>query len=607
MMWWAMDAPTKVYYIRRAKRCEGSKQKDYPNKKIPENQSSPLEVDEKKRRFVMDMILWESDLEVGSVDGITKELKTYLTDFHGGLQFATIGIQLEHNESMNCPFLVSLNIVESSGQYGGFQIYPLSGNLQDILQVLLQSEISSFNLEFVHEKYIAAVKEFLSTNPYFRKLCIGEHYLKKDQDFVRDVVRSSNSLSTLEFTYITGTRKEPVLNQSLNGYMRHIYESKSLKKLDLSKIGSLLSQEPIDSLAKGLLDNKSSKLKTIDISVRRYAELKFDITKLARALKYSDALEELNVGKRKLASFESIRACAKLLKRSNKCLKKLDLRAHNKNRRIHPDAWIYMGKALQRTCSLQYLDISFHRVSEGSWKALGEGLKTNTSLLTLKAVKPHYQREDKETNILLPVFEALHENRTLQSLHLEFYDLSDSFACLEVLESALVENTSLKSLQLPYSSMTDKGVAILSRGLPKMKSIEKLGLEHHDFSLKGSQALARGIKSNYNLLSVGIGTKLSRFNETYFEPPVGAEGFEREWHEIQYYARMNRKGRRCIGSKAPVKPSLWPMILANTIKKEKPFRGLLVDGDVRKKDYFAGKHDTSIDAVFFFGEKCGDN
>lgn len=66
---------------------------------------------------------------------------------------------------------------------------------------------------------------------------------------------------------------------------------------------------------------------------------------------------------------------------------------------------------------------------------------------------------------------------------------------------------------------------------------------------------------------------------------------------------MNRKGRRlCVGTggttKTPTKPSLWPLVLAKALKKEKPIDDFVV-GDVREKDYFAGKHDTSINAVFF--------
>ncbi|CAJ1933141.1 unnamed protein product [Cylindrotheca closterium] len=315
---------------------------------------------------------------------------------------------------------------------------------------------------------------------------------------------------------------------------------------------------------------KSSKLKILDISAkRRYNSTKpTDITKLVRALRHIDTVEEFNVSRRMLSGYESVIECAKLLKRS-KCLKKLDLFAsqYSNNCRIHPDAWTYMGKALPRTDSLQNLDISFHRLSEASWKALGEGLKVNTSLLTLKAWKRCDLRYDKETNILLPVFDALHENRTLESLSLNGYDLSDSITALEVLESALIQNTSLKSLQIEESAMTDEGVAILSRSLPQMKSIEELDLEHHGCSLNGAQAFAKGIKNNYNLLSVGLGTRC-RLHRSMYGTPIEAEGFAKEWHEVQYYARMNRRGRRCIGSKSPIQPPLWPLVLANAMKKE---------------------------------------
>lgn len=49
-------------------------------------------------------------------------------------------------------------------------------------------------LEFVHEKYIAEVKEVLSRNPCLQTLSVGKHYTKNDQDVVRDIVKSSESL-----------------------------------------------------------------------------------------------------------------------------------------------------------------------------------------------------------------------------------------------------------------------------------------------------------------------------------------------------------------------------------------------------------------------------
>ncbi|KAL3937919.1 MAG: hypothetical protein SGBAC_007067 [Bacillariaceae sp.] len=361
-----------------------------------------------------------------------------------------------------------------------------------------------------------------------------------------------------------------------------------------------LSQDQIDSLVEGLLAKKPYNLNTLDISVRYsstwYTDLTIDISNLARVLRDTDTLEEFNVAGRILAGSESILECAKLLE-SNTCLKKLDLEADGGDCPIDPDVWISMGKALPRSRALQYLDISSHQVSQASWKALGEGLRANTSLLSLKASKLYRQREEKLSNIFLPVFDGLNGNRTLQSLHLIGYDLSDSFASLEALESVLVESSSLKSVKLENSSMPDASIAIPSRSLPKMKSIEDLGLKYKKFGLEGARALVRDIKKNCSLLSVEVGTELDKGYVTGIERRMGAKGFEKEYHEIQYYARMNRKGRRCVGGSTSFKSSLWPLVLAKALKKEES-RGQFVEGDIRKKDYFAGNHDTSIDAVF---------
>ena len=83
-------------------------------------------------------------------------------------------------------------------------------------------------------------------------------------------------------------------------------------------------------------------------------------------------------------------------------------------------------------------------------------------------------------------------------------------------------------------------------------------------------------------------------------PPIKATGFEKEYHEIQYYARMNRKGRRCLGTKIPIDQSLWALVLAKAMREEKSALGRLSSyEDVRWNDVFAGDHDSSIDAVFY--------
>ncbi|CAJ1924900.1 unnamed protein product [Cylindrotheca closterium] len=473
--------PPRVYYIVNSKtNSRDTKKCLETDDDSTKNPSCASQVDEKNRCFVMDMVpSVAEDLEVGTVDIISELVKTYLTElfrsegidnfqFPGEIVF---DIQLQHNDNIDCAFLVSgyeVASVYGDVLFGSIEIYALSGNPQDILQVLLQMEMPSFNLKFVDKKYIAEVQDFLSTNPHLRKLRIGDHYLENDQHLVLDVVKSSKSLSTIQFGGFAVMQEK--LGQTLNDYMRQICESKSLQKLDLARITDL-SQDHIDCLSECFLKKSPSNLKTIDISAGYgSSDLTINIAKLAIALRDIDTLEELVVCRNNLAGYDSIFECANLLKRST-CLKKLDISASGGNRQMDPDAWTCIGEAFPLTCSLQYLDISCHRISEGSWRSLGEGLKANTSLLTLKARKPYYQRGDKETNILLPVFEALHENGTLRSLYLNGYDLSDSIVALEVLESALIQNTALKSLQLETSSMSDEGVAILSRGLPKMKSI----------------------------------------------------------------------------------------------------------------------------------------
>jgi hypothetical protein len=327
--------------------------------------------------------------------------------------------------------------------------------------------------------------------------------LKQDQELVRGVLRSSHSLSQLEISH-RALSDEEILEQSLNDYIGIVPECQCLRKLILARVKNL-SQPTIETIADVL--TKESPLKALDLSNGFYGEEPIDIRKIAQALNRNDTLEELELGKRILANDGCISALAKTIE-TNTCLKRLDLQVgHFGNDLISPDAWMTMGNALAKSCtSLEYLDISNYQISESSWKALAEGLKSNTSLLTLKATRPYSEKnaENTETDILLPMFEMLRENHTLQSLHLTGYNLSDSIQSLETLALVLGdENTSLKSLQLDGSSMTDQGVTVLSQGLPKMKGLEHLDLNHHMTSrhcLTMPQSNYVGMLLCYNIL-----------------------------------------------------------------------------------------------------------
>ena len=105
------------------------------------------------------------------------------------------------------------------------------------------------------------------------------------------------------------------------------------------------------------------------------------------------------------------------------------------------------------------------------------------------------------------------------------------------------------------------------------------------------------MKTNYSLRSVGVGQVYSGFASVGYVQPLSAIGFEKEYHEIQYYARLNRKGKCCLNHLA-VEASIWSLVLAQAVRKDKRLSPLCRE-DVRCNDVFAGDHDTSYDAVYF--------
>lgn len=91
----------------------------------------------------MDMVPQTAcDMEDGTVGYIAEAVKNFLTDlFRGDI---AIDVPLNHNQNMDCPVLKSsFRAVSKYGSISGSGIvlYALSGNVEDILQVLQQLEI----------------------------------------------------------------------------------------------------------------------------------------------------------------------------------------------------------------------------------------------------------------------------------------------------------------------------------------------------------------------------------------------------------------------------------------------------------------------------------
>jgi hypothetical protein len=139
-------------------------------------------------------------------------------------------------------------------------------------------------------------------------------------------------------------------------------------------------------------------------------------------------------------------------------------------------------------------------------------------------------------------------NNTLKNLQLAGNGLRDEF--VESMLRIFGENSALEELNLFGNRMTDRGVYGIIQKLPQLKNLRCLSLGHNAFSTMCARALVEAMRNNYvleelNIRSLGIDIELDKIQS-----------------ELDYYARLNRGGRRIFASDVTKMPmSVWPLIL----------------------------------------------
>jgi hypothetical protein len=143
-------------------------------------------------------------------------------------------------------------------------------------------------------------------------------------------------------------------------------------------------------------------------------------------------------------------------------------------------------------------------------------------------------------------------NTSLKVLQLAGNGLSDAY--VQSLMGIFGCGSSLEELNLFGNRVTDFGIRMIIQKLPQLRCLKSLWLGHNSFSPVAGGELLQAIKTNFNLEDINIRT---------------LDDSSSLWDELQseldYYARLNRGGRRIFSStndrESSVPLSLWPLVI----------------------------------------------
>jgi hypothetical protein len=314
----------------------------------------------------------------------------------------------------------------------------------------------------------------------------------------------------------------------------NVLQLESVQKLSLLPNGHHINDKCLYALANGLKVNKS--VKGLVLRVDLYQELS---SALAEGLNANSALEELSL----ILSTSDTNAITTLARgiQGNSKLKSLML-----NRCSLEDGQIAaLVSALENHPSLRELSVQGSSCRAKGIVAISGLLQSaNTKPFKLDLSKQDFKRNEMfGISFLAP---ALLENRSMRFLDLSSNNLTDiDVACIA---SALSENSALEELKLVNCSITNRGAKIIANKLPRMTGLKGLWLHDNPFDKDGALYLLEAMRTNMHM-------------EQLILPRGRENSLDDIQREIEYYSMLNRGGRRLLRSQNNIPLGLWPRVL----------------------------------------------
>lgn len=159
--------------------------------------------------------------------------------------------------------------------------------------------------------------------------------------------------------------------------------------------------------------------------------------------------------------------------------------------------------------------------------------------------EPEPEPEEEETQKV--------RNTSLKTFQLAGNYLTDAF--VESLLNVFGQGSALRELNLFGNRITDHGLRLIIKKIPKLEHLHSLWLNHNPFGPEAARELIPLMKTNFAIQDINIRS---------FDNPSMDEIQER----LEHYCRLNRGGRRIFAKpKSTVPLSLWPLVMerAHTI------------------------------------------
>ena len=158
--------------------------------------------------------------------------------------------------------------------------------------------------------------------------------------------------------------------------------------------------------------------------------------------------------------------------------------------------WTELHRFLERNLNLQCLEFFKKNLYYGDVKALLDGISCNVVLQELDLSCNTFV-DPKSKDLIAKV---LRSNKTLKIVSLRKAKLGDQ--AIRKLAEALLDNTSLTSLDIGDNEMKESATIAIGNLLSWNKTLKELNLQNNP--IKPSEAIRQGLMNNASLHNIGI-------------------------------------------------------------------------------------------------------
>ena len=415
-------------------------------------------------------------------------------------------------------------------------------------QAKLDTSIKNISIREIHvdEEFVQAIQQLLTSEG-------GNGECNSDDDGNGDTTTNNSNKHTTATTTATPRQWERINICNVTGQVNSLIQVVSLdlenvERLVFSSNNERIEHTSLTELGSKLSYNKSLKYLRLQIGL----VASHSTMALMDGLKYTIGLQHLHLRE----STFSPEACTCLINAlsNNTSLCILELDGCN----LSGIQVSQICESLERHPKLEYLNLSQNGCdSTVTMYSIASLLLSEGNVITKLDLSKQQLLENSKLDLNV-LSNALISNTRLVELNLCNNHISD-IKDIECLAISLVTNSTLQKLMLNGNEITNDGIKLFSKYIPKMKGLKELWIYDNSFDVVGAECLLHAVTSNFVLEKVYIARS---HNE-------GDEMMDYQ-KKILFYMCLNLGGRELLlqdeSKKGAVPPSLWPYVFERTLK-----------------------------------------